>query len=904
MCPLRVYVVDPDEPRARWLERLAAARGYIVERFPNGERVIDRFVQQPADALLVQHVLPGRDGVATIEAIRWAPGGRDVRVVLLALEEPLTAPLHMLALRVDARAALVGPLEQSHVERELVALAEDWDDDRTLAVGDGSYAADLREARRRTLPPIERPLPGAPQPEWLEVATVVAGAVRIETAESVFAEEPTSQNPEAAAAARAIGGARDPAPPAAFDDITQAEPEAAAGGEPTAPQRSLGASDAEAVLSSGRVGRPGARTSAGPGSRFASPTPTSQFRAPSSPPSVAVAPPARATPQPPMRPRAQANVAEGLRVGEQRRDEQHRVEQHRDEQHRGEPPAAAPSSVRRSDVSTRQITLPREPAPALAPSLLEVAAVAIGPGVLEGALDEGRFVSARARETRRSEWAGTFSKTPFPALLRRIADERSSGGLLCEMRAPDPRTARGTVDKAPATKVVYFRGGVPVQVRSNVLDECLGQLLLRKKRIGVATLEESIRTMRARGGLQGQILIQMGALSPLELGELLSEQVRQKLFDLFGWRRGEFRFSSEMEAPRDGIPLEMALPDMVFEGVCAAMPATLLLDIMTPRLDLFVAPHPMRLSRFARVRIAKDLRTVLESIDGTSPLREVLRAGPRPGAIAQLLYALECLGAVSFEAAAEPRRVLLAPLSLEQAIDGPGIDTEWDDETNDRSQRPRLISPATTPTPPGAPPVAPRSGGPPATGAPDLDSVSASNLVELRSDSTPFDAESTDARRAHAEVRLAGADQTPPPNPRPSLPQGRPLDAHVERMFEAERCFRRGNRCLSRAEHRDALAAFERAAELCPDEGEFQAYLGWARHCVEPDGRASTEAALRDLERGCALAPDLHLTHLLRARVLEHAGHADAAEAYREVLSLAPGMQEAKEALTRLGRRR
>jgi tetratricopeptide (TPR) repeat protein len=123
-------------------------------------------------------------------------------------------------------------------------------------------------------------------------------------------------------------------------------------------------------------------------------------------------------------------------------------------------------------------------------------------------------------------------------------------------------------------------------------------------------------------------------------------------------------------------------------------------------------------------------------------------------------------------------------------------------------------------------------------------------------------------------------------------------------MFEAERCFRRGNRCLSRAEHRDALAAFERAAELCPDEGEFQAYLGWARHCVEPDGRASTEAALRDLERGCALAPDLHLTHLLRARVLEHAGHADAAEAYREVLSLAPGMQEAKEALTRLGRRR
>jgi tetratricopeptide (TPR) repeat protein len=148
------------------------------------------------------------------------------------------------------------------------------------------------------------------------------------------------------------------------------------------------------------------------------------------------------------------------------------------------------------------------------------------------------------------------------------------------------------------------------------------------------------------------------------------------------------------------------------------------------------------------------------------------------------------------------------------------------------------------------------------------------------------------------------ADQTPAlqgPQP-PDARDDRALDVHVDRMFEAERCFRRGNRCLARGEHRDALSAFERAVELCPDEGEFVAYLGWARYCVDPASGRGTEDALRDLERACTLAPDLHLTHLLHARVLDHAGRGAAAiEAYREVLALEPGMDEALGAVARLG---
>lgn len=925
MSTLRVFVVDPDEQRAAWLERLTAAHGHEVIRFDDGERAIDAFVQRPADAILVEYVLPGRDGVATIEAIRWAPGGRDVRVVLLAREEPATAPLQMLALRVDAHCALVGELDEQEVERALADLERDWDDEGTLALGDDSYAHHLKEARRQSVPtpPPPQPLP-APRPAmhgWLDVATVIAGAVRVETVESQFGDETTRGGD--ASVARAIGIGPSPViapgvpdrPLATFDDVTTTEVGEGVSSAATVSARPLDASAARAILgiSGGRItGRiPTAHKPTGASTRFAAPVPTSSFRAPTS---------------------SGAAASSGAFASSSKSNS-------------SVPPPRSPSVIegatggRRAEVSTRQISAPREelrdraPSAFAEPEALDARAAPLraapspmaaplGPSAgLVGddgeiatmhrlaadpqSLDEGRFVRERARESAVSEWSGSFSDTPFPALLRRIADERASGGLVCTMPAAG-RGVRASVDGEVATKVVFFRGGVPVHVRSNVVDECLGQLLLRKKRIGLATLEESIRRMHERGGLQGQILVEMGALSPIDLGELLSEQVRQKLFDLFGWRRGEFRFARGMEAPRDGVALEMALPDMVYEGVCAAMPATLLLDIMTPRLESFVVPDPVRLSRFARVRVAKDLRQVLERLDGATRLRDVLRTGSRPGAIAQLLYALECLGAVAYEAHAQPRRIQLPPLSLEHALDPPAPppsadDASWDDVTNERVREKSARVLAETRAPreleaDGAPTMSPRElaaavqqatahiealGQPPHAAIP---SESLSSFVE-RSGSDEVGAFATGGRPALA-------------------PDGRALDAHVDRMFEAERCFRRGNRCLAKSDHREALAAFTRAVELCPDEGEFVAYLGWARYCTDPTSYPVTENALADLVRATTLAPDLHLTHLLHARVLDHAGRTAAAlTAYREVLALEPAMPEAVEALGRLAAR-
>jgi tetratricopeptide (TPR) repeat protein len=157
--------------------------------------------------------------------------------------------------------------------------------------------------------------------------------------------------------------------------------------------------------------------------------------------------------------------------------------------------------------------------------------------------------------------------------------------------------------------------------------------------------------------------------------------------------------------------------------------------------------------------------------------------------------------------------------------------------------------------------------------------------------SSSWDEDSTTPQLDEDDLRAKAA---------PAKPAG-PSDADVDRLFEAERHFRRGNRALERERYAEALSAFEQAVALCPDEGEFVAYVAWARHCASPHERTANERALGELARAATLAPALFVVSLLRARVLAHAGRSvEAREAYQRVLALEPSSEEARAALARL----
>ena len=159
---------------------------------------------------------------------------------------------------------------------------------------------------------------------------------------------------------------------------------------------------------------------------------------------------------------------------------------------------------------------------------------------------------ARARRAR-------SSASPSPRLLRRLYAQKATGSLLLLRDATKDATK----------KIVAFEGGYPVSVKSNVLAECLGQILVSRKLITEAALTESVARMKTEKRQQGQILVEMGALSPYNLQRALVEQVETKLLEVFAWPDGKFMFkeSETTSGPGSTLRLERPPAALVFEGI-------------------------------------------------------------------------------------------------------------------------------------------------------------------------------------------------------------------------------------------------------------------------------------------------------------------------------------------------
>ncbi len=670
-----VLVVHADSAVGAELARAITEAGHETRVATSGERAMDRFVQEPADVVVLDYDLHGRDGLKAAEAIRWMPGGRRARVVLTASRQPEGSTLEELGRGVDAFAVRVGALD-------VAALA---------AIVDRAAAVQPHEAETRVL--------------TVEQALLAAERAREERATPLF-------RPSEVTVAR--GAIQEPPEsPLLLDDNTLDEPQ------------------------------------------------------------------------------------------------------------------PADWEWRDTDGSA-----------------------------------EGREVRQIAEEAERtgSDLVGSFEAIPFARLLHRMAQRRATGALIC-VHPPDERA---TTEGTEPTKVVYFRAGVPVHVRSNLVAECLGQVLVHQRRIGPATLRESLSAVHRGEGRQGEVLVAMGAIGPLELSEALAEQLRRKLFELFGWQRGTFRFASR-SPPAELIDLGLGLAEITYLGVREGMAPARVIERLAAERESYVVPQPRELVRFVRLHVPEALRELVGAIDGSRTVRALLSMSSDRAGAAQLLYAMACLEAVRFQPVRDAQR---PPVPDEP----PQRELPQREPPQREPPRAELLHaevssalPATSPERP-----APRGGSALPSDPPPHEPSQAAVEEPLESEASA--SAEGDAIEAGGEV----------------------LDARVERLLAAERHFRRGQRALDRGRSSEAVAALERAAELCPDEARFLVYLGWARHAAAPDDAFVLSEALDLAGRACALAPELSVAHLLRARLLGAAGQASEARAALDrVLELDPTNEEA-----------
>jgi len=223
---------------------------------------------------------------------------------------------------------------------------------------------------------------------------------------------------------------------------------------------------------------------------------------------------------------------------------------------------------------------------------------------------------------------GDLRNHPLPFVLGRIGRERLDGYL---------RFKRGDMKKE-----IVFKGGVSLEIKSNIVNECLGRYLQRVGKISGSVYEESLRIMSAEGKKQGEVLLAMGKVSPHELPGFLRQQAWERFIDLFSWSESAYRFfpNSEIKAPEISMGLELSA--LIYEGVATRFPK----ERIQVFLESYRSQPLMRSDRqtlnFDGSRLKLSDRRILKAIDGKNQVGNLL---DRFGSEAQvLLYTLIVTG--------------------------------------------------------------------------------------------------------------------------------------------------------------------------------------------------------------------------------------------------------------------
>jgi len=210
------------------------------------------------------------------------------------------------------------------------------------------------------------------------------------------------------------------------------------------------------------------------------------------------------------------------------------------------------------------------------------------------------------------EKQGMLAKVGLPGLLHLIYLRKDESAVL-------------DIIKEPIKKRFYFRQGIPVAASSNILNEVLGRLLMQEGVITQQQYETSLETVLKEKKRHGEVLISMGLLTPEALEDFLALQLKRRLFKLFDWDEGSYRYI-KTDLPGN-IPSRPFHPgSLILEGISlgfypSAKIRAGLGGLLGRKISLTFEGSAYRLDDF---RLNLQEKRFAESIDGSRTLAEAL----------------------------------------------------------------------------------------------------------------------------------------------------------------------------------------------------------------------------------------------------------------------------------------
>ena len=216
-----------------------------------------------------------------------------------------------------------------------------------------------------------------------------------------------------------------------------------------------------------------------------------------------------------------------------------------------------------------------------------------------------------ASETGRLSIEGNLSETAFARILHNLYSLRATGLLHLENNN--------------LKKVVYIRNGYPIFVRSNLVREFLGQMLVRTGLLSDEVLAESLEASKQSKQRHGSALIEMGLLEPHQLNDALRTQVLDKLLDIFSWPEGKYRFVQAREFKQGVTSIDLSPANLILQGLRDHAHRDQILKILGPHLEHYLQQAENPLYRFQDIQLSVNEQRILASCQGNETLSEVLK---------------------------------------------------------------------------------------------------------------------------------------------------------------------------------------------------------------------------------------------------------------------------------------
>ncbi len=295
---------------------------------------------------------------------------------------------------------------------------------------------------------------------------------------------------------------------------------------------------------------------------------------------------------------------------------------------------------------------------------------------------------------------GDLAEGVVPDLLRGIYVGRRNGTLHL-VRGKERQSLR-------------FRHGHIVNAHTNVLEERLGEMLVRRGLLSEADLARAAETVRD-GRRLGEVLGEMGLIDASRLEDAVALHVHEMLARVFAWHDGTYAFEEQAEGgPGEELTLKLSTGELILEAVQAVRdPDVVRYGLGDMDRVLVLSSDP--LLRFQKLSLSPADGFVLSRVDGVTSAREIVQMIPLPAEQAQKsLLGLLSTGVVEYVGVRRPRDAS-AP-------------------AHPAPELPLVAPPPVTPPLPAAPPaapVAPPPSGPPPAGPGPLDEKAAERRREI-----------------------------------------------------------------------------------------------------------------------------------------------------------------------------